>query len=132
MTGAAWSATLVVVAMLALVIGIYWYGQRQRKQLDQPLPAAQIGGDEPLALSEGCAQGLRMLSSEPILIKQQLDGTRVQIEHRPMVPIALFASKDAAGSLTEVASRVSQRYGFQWVAIVAVREDGSVTVNRIK
>jgi hypothetical protein len=132
MTRVAFLVTLVVVAMLLLVLGIYWYGQRQKTHLDQPLPAARIGGDEPLELSEGCAEGLRALSAEPILIKQQLDGTRVQIEHRPMVPIALFASKDAAGSLIEVASRVSQRYGLQWVAIVAVREDGSVTVNRIK
>lgn len=134
MTGVAWSASLVLVAMAVLVVGVYRYGQRKKRQLDQVETglAAHIGVDEPLELTEACVEGLLALSPEPILIKQQLDGTRVQIEHRPMVPIALFASKDAAGSLTEVASQLSHRYGLQWAAIVTAHESGSVTVNRIK
>jgi hypothetical protein len=134
MTGVAWSATLVVVAMAMLVLGVYWYGQRKKKQLEEVEagPVVHIGVDEPLELSEESVAGLCALSPEPILIKQQLDGTRVQIEHRPMVPIALFAGKDAAGALTEVASRLSLRYGLEWVAIVTAHEEGPVTVNRIK
>ncbi len=121
----------LMIALLLLSAGVYWYGRRAKNQLDERVPVSRIGVDEPLDVTGQCAEALHALSAEPVLVKQQLDGTRVQIENRPMVPIALFAGKDVAGALTEAASRISERFGLEWVAIVAVREDGKVTVNRI-
>ncbi len=69
---------------------------------------------------ESVAQ-LRALSAEPILLKQGEDGVRVQIEHRPMMPLMAFLGKDVSSALQETAGEVTERYGVKWVVLVSVR-----------
>ena len=71
------------------------------------------------------------LSSEPILLKQSEEGVRVQIEHRPMLPLMAFVGKDVSAALTEAAGRVSEQWGPKWVVLLTAREDGDVSVQRL-
>ena len=72
------------------------------------------------------------LSAEPILLKQGEEGVRVQIEHRPMMPLMAFAGQGrSSAALYETAARVTERYGAKWVVLVSAREDGRVTVQRL-
>ena len=68
---------------------------------------------------------------EPILIKQGEDGVRVQIEHRPMMPLMAFLGNDVSAALNETAGAVSERYGVKWVVLVSAHEDGRVTLQRL-
>ena len=72
------------------------------------------------------------LSAEPILLKQGEEGVRVQIEHRPMLPLMAFAGQGAvSAAFNEAAARVSERWGPRWVVLLSAREDGTVSAQRL-
>ena len=85
---------------------------------------------EPLVLHvpPASAAQLRALSPEPLLLKQSPDGLRVQIESRPMVPVALFAGKEIGVALIESAALISESLGPQWATLVSAAEDGTLSV----
>jgi hypothetical protein len=84
-----------------------------------------------LDVSQSCVAGLRSLSDEPVLLKQSADGLRVQIETKPLVPVAIFSGKQAADSLKEAAAAVGERYGPIWTVIVSEAGDDSLLVRRL-
>jgi len=119
----------VTVALVALAF-VWWYASRTKRQLDE---SSQIvaGARGIIDLRPESAAQLRALSSEPILMKQSEEGVRVQIDHRPMMPLRAFLGKEVAGALQEAAGEVSERYGVKWVVLVDASDAERVTVKRL-
>src|SRR5271169_5683017 len=126
---------LVIIATLALLVVIggtlYWYASSVKRSLDAP--SALLAAQSPLSLtlSERSTASLAHLSQEPILIKQAEDGLRVQLDNRPLVPIAILTDLAAAAALREIVAGVSQDYGARWTALVTTAVDGSIRVQRL-
>jgi len=120
----------LIVALVALV-AVWFYARRVKTDLDTS-PTAVAGARASLELSPDSVHRLRELSSEPILLKQGEEGVRVQIEHRPMMPLMAFAGQGAVGAaLNEAAMRVSEQWGPKWVVLLSAREDGAVSAQRL-
>ncbi len=64
-------------------------------------------------------------------MKQAPDGLRVQLENRPLIPLAMFSDPAAMAAMREIAVLISQRYGAEWTALVTVADDGTATVRRL-
>jgi uncharacterized membrane protein len=124
-----WVLAFLVVALVALVV-VWYFARRVKDDLDTS-PTAAAGARASLELQPGNAARLYELSSEPILLKQSEEGVRVQIEHRPMLPLMAFVGKDVSAALTEAAGRVSEKWGPKWVVLLTTREDGDVSVQRL-
>jgi hypothetical protein len=126
MTNAAYIIIPFLVGTMLLALG-WWWARRVKRDLDAQVA---LGTKEPLVLRvpRATAAQLRALSPDPLLLKQAPDGLRVQIENRPMVPVALFAGKDIAVALIESAARISERLGPQWATLVNAAEDGTLSV----
>ena len=130
MSGAAlWVLVFLGVALVALLL-VWYYARRVKTDLDSA-PAAAAGARASLEMTPANAARLRELSAEPILLKQSEEGVRVQIEHRPMLPLMAFVGKDVSAALTEAAGRVSEQWGPRWVVLLTAHEDGSVKVQRL-
>ena len=123
---------LVTIALIVLVSLLYWYGTRLKRTLDSSAPAA-LAAQEPLSfrLSEAGTASLAHLSQEPILIRQAPDGLRVQLDNRPLVPIAILTDLAAAAALREIVAGTSRTYGARWTALVIPSGDGAVSVQRL-
>jgi hypothetical protein len=119
----------LIIALVALAI-VWWYARRVKDDLDDS-PSIVAGARGVIELRPESVAQLRALSAEPILLKQGEDGVRVQIEHRPMMPLMAFLGKDVSSALQEAAGEVTERYGVKWVVLVSVHEDGRVTVQRL-
>jgi hypothetical protein len=120
---------LFLLVVLAALLVLWWYARRVKQDLDQPEIVAGARGVVELR-PESLAQ-LRQLSSEPILLKQTEEGVRVQIEHRPMMPLMAFVGRDVSSALGEAAVAVSERFGPVWVVLLSPQEDGNATVQRL-
>ena len=116
------------VALIALLV-VWWYARRVKQDLDQPKSVA--GARDVVELKPASMAELRQLSAEPILLKQSEEGVRVQIEHRPMMPLMAFVGRDVNAALGEAAVAVSERFGPVWVVLVTPGEDGQATVQRL-
>jgi hypothetical protein len=120
----------LVVALIALVV--VWYVARRMKSDFDTSPSAVTGSRATLELSADSVLRLRELSQEPILLKQGEEGVRVQIEHRPMLPLMAFVGKgEVSAALNEAAARVSEQWGPQWVVLLSSRDDGTVSAQRL-
>ena len=120
----------LVVALLAL-LAVWFYARREKTDLDSS-PSAVAGARASLELSPQSVSRLRELSAEPILLKQGEEGVRVQIEHRPMMPLMAFVgSGEVSAALNEAAGRVSEQWGPRWVVLLTAREDGGVSAQRL-
>jgi hypothetical protein len=127
------TTNLAILAFLgAALVGliIAWYWARALKERYEAEARAQNARVK-LELSPGHGDHLRRLTAEPILLKQAEDGVRVQIDDRPMVPLAAFLGGDAAAALREAAARVAQHFGQTWTVLLTVDADESVTVHRL-
>jgi hypothetical protein len=118
----------LLAALVALMI-VWWYARRVKQDLDQPEIVAGARGV--VELRPESIEQLRRLSVEPILLKQSEEGVRVQIEHRPMMPLMAFVGRDVSTALGEAAAAVSERFGPVWVVLLDAGEDGRVTVQRL-
>ena len=119
----------LVVALIALAV-VWWYARHVKEALDESSRIVS-GARGVIDLTPASMEQLRKLSSEPILIKQSEEGVRVQIEHRPMMPLMAFLGKDVSAALGETSAAVTERYGVKWVVLVSVGEDDCVTVQRL-
>jgi len=120
----------LVVALVALVV--VWFAARRMKTDLDTSPSAVAGARAALELAPDNARRLRELSAEPILLKQGEEGVRVQIEHRPMMPLMAFVGKgEVSAALNEAAVRVSEQWGPRWVVLLSAREDGRVSAQRL-
>jgi hypothetical protein len=130
-TGLVITVLLLTLMAVALVV-VFSYGERAKKRLASEPPAA-LAALPPftVAVSETNAAAAAGLSQEPIFMKQAADGLRVQLDNRPLVPIAMFSDPAAMAALREIGVRISQRYGGEWTAVVNVGADGSITVRRL-
>ena len=128
------AATVLLVVITLIIMGalLYWYASRVKRRLDAAPPAA-LAAQQPLifTLSDTAAASLAHLSQEPILIKQAEDGLRVQLDTRPLVPIAILTDLAAAAALREIVAGASRQYGARWTALVIATGDGSVSVQRL-
>jgi hypothetical protein len=115
-------------ALVGLIIAWYW-ARTLRERFEAE--ARSHGAALRLELSPGHGASLRGLTSEPILLKQSADGVRVQIDDRPMLPLAAFLAGDASAALREASVRVAQEYGQSWTVLLTVHGDESVTVQRL-
>jgi hypothetical protein len=116
-------------ALIALII-LWFYARNVKKGLDEPAGSA-AGARAEFQMPADRIRELRLLSAEPILLKQSEEGVRVQIENRPMVPLAVFLGNEVSMALGEAAAAVPQAFGAQWVVLVTPREDGRVFVQRL-
>jgi hypothetical protein len=118
----------LAVALIALLV-LWWYARRVKKDLDH----AEIvpGARGVVELRPESIEQLRQLSAEPILLKQSEEGVRVQIEHRPMMPLMAFVGREVNAALGDAAAAVSTRFGPVWVVLLTPGEDGQATVQRL-
>jgi hypothetical protein len=119
----------LVVALVALLV-VWVVARRMKSDLDAS-PSSVAGARASLELAPGSVVRLRALSAEPILLKQNEEGVRVQIEHRPMLPLMAFVGEDVSAALNEAAMKVSEHWGPRWVVLLTTGEDGSVTAQRL-
>jgi hypothetical protein len=124
-----WILVFLVVALVALLV-IWFLARRMKSDLDVS-PSSVAGARASLELAPVNVARLHELSEEPILLKQSEEGVRVQIEHRPMLPLMAFVGKDVSAALNEAAARVSEQWGPKWVVLLTALEDGSVSVQRL-
>ena len=124
-----WVLLFLVVALTALV-AVWFFARRVKSDLDTS-PSAAAGARAALELAPVNVARLHELSVEPILLKQSEEGVRVQIEHRPMLPLMAFVGKDVSAALTEAAVRVSEQWGPQWVVLLSARDAGTVSAQRL-
>ncbi len=124
-----WILAFLVLALVALVV--VWFLARRVKSDLETSPTALAGARAALKLTPVNVARLHELSSEPILLKQSEEGVRVQIEHRPMLPLMAFVGKDVSAAITEAAVRVSEQWGPSWVVLLTARESGDVSVQRL-
>lgn len=117
------------VALIALAVA-WWYARRVKQDLDEDSRAV-TGARSVMDLSPASVEQLRRLSAEPILIKQAEGGVRVQIDHRPMMPLMAFVGQDVSAALHEAAAAVTQRHGVRWVVLVTPAGDDRVSVQRL-
>jgi uncharacterized membrane protein len=120
---------LLGIALVALVIAWFLAGRVKRRLDDEPPGVA--GASATVRIAPANAHELRALTTEPILLKQTVDGVRVQIDDRPMVPLAVFMGKDVSAALRETSVAVSDVFGPLWTVLVTAREGGEVTVSRL-
>ncbi len=119
----------LIVALVALV-GVWIYARSVKRDLEMQ-PSAVTGACASLEMAPENVARLRELSAEPILVKQGDEGVRVQIEHRPMLPLMAFVGTDVSAALTEAAARVTERWGPRWVALITAGDEGGVTAQRL-
>jgi hypothetical protein len=124
-----WVLVFLSAALVALLL-VWYFGRRVKSDLDSA-PTAAAGARASLEMTPVNVSRLHELSSEPILLKQSEEGVRVQIEHRPMLPLMAFVGRDVSAALTEAAGRVSEQWGPKWVVLLTARDDGSVKVQRL-
>jgi hypothetical protein len=129
--GSAYAVVLafLIVALIALVV-VWWYARHLKQDLDES-SGIVAGARGVIELTPATMGQLRQLSAEPILLKQSEEGVRVQIEHRPMMPLMAFVGKDVSAALGETAAEITERYGVKWVVLVSVGQDDRVTVQRL-
>jgi hypothetical protein len=119
----------LIVAFVALAVA-WWYARHVKQELDESSHVV-AGARGVIELTPATMEQLRRLSSEPILLKQGEEGVRVQIEHRPLMPLMAFLGKDVSAALGETAAEVTERYGVKWVVLVSVGQDDRVTIQRL-
>ncbi len=119
----------LVVALVALAV-VWWYARHVKQDLDEATHIV-AGARGIIDLTPATMEQLRQLSSEPILLKQGEEGVRVQIEHRPLMPLMAFLGKEVSAALAETAAEITERYGVKWVVLVSVGEDDRVTLQRL-
>ncbi|MCX6362871.1 MAG: hypothetical protein NTW58_01620 [Actinobacteria bacterium] len=119
----------LVVALVALAV-VWWYARHVKQDLDEASHVV-AGARGVIELTPAAIEQLQQLSSEPILLKQGEEGVRVQIEHRPLMPLMAFLGKEVSAALAETAAGITERYGVKWVVLVSVGEDDRVTVQRL-
>lgn len=129
------SGTVVVIlvflgAALVALLAVWYFARRVKNDLDSS-PVAAAGARAALEITPANAARLHELSAEPILLKQSEEGVRVQIEHRPMLPLMAFVGEDVSAAITEAAGRVSEQWGPKWVVLLTARDDGSVSAQRL-
>jgi hypothetical protein len=129
--GSAYAVVLafLIVALIALMV-VWWYARHLKQDLDES-SGIVAGARGVIELTPATMGQLRQLSAEPILLKQSEEGVRVQIEHRPMMPLMAFVGKDVSAALGETAAEITERYGVKWVVLVSVGQDDRVTVQRL-
>ena len=119
----------LIIALIVLIV-VWYLARNMKKELDAPAGSA-AGATAEFELPRDRVSELRSLTTEPILLKQSEEGVRVQIDNRPMVPLAVFLGKEVSTALGEAAAAVTQTFGPQWVVLVTPREDGRVSVQRL-
>ncbi|MBE3034323.1 MAG: hypothetical protein IMZ74_14160 [Actinobacteria bacterium] len=117
------------VALIALAV-VWWYARHVKQDLDESSRIV-TGARGVIELTPAGMEQLRLLSSEPILLKQSEEGVRVQIEHRPLMPLMAFVGKDVSAALGETVAEITERYGVKWVVLVSVGQDDRVTMQRL-
>jgi len=117
------------VALISLAV-VWWYARHVKQELDESSHIV-AGARGVIELTPASMEQLRRLSSEPILLKQGEEGVRVQIEHRPLMPLMAFLGKDVSAALGATAAEITERYGVKWVVLVSVGKDDRVTIQRL-
>jgi len=129
-SSAMWGVLLFLIAALVALLVVYYYARNVKRELDEKGPSG-LGQRCSIEITSDHAVRLRELTDQPILLKQNEEGVRVQIDDRPMLPLAAFIGQDVSVALREAAMRVSQAFGSQWTALVTVDEDGTAKVERL-
>ncbi len=130
MSSAAYIIIVFVAVALIALAAVWWYARRMKADLDDQAHAV-AGAQSVIELAPNCVALLRGLSSDPILLKQSEEGVRVQIEHRPMMPLMAFVGKDASAALSAAAAEITERYGIRWVVLVSAGENDRVSILRL-
>jgi hypothetical protein len=121
---------IVSAAMVILLAVALSFTQRLKKRIDTDVPH-KVGPPVRLNVSPQSAERLARLSSEPVFVKQSPDGTRVQIDNRPLVPLVMLTDHDAVLGLNEAIMAATSRFGGTWSALLSSDDDGGVSVQRL-
>ena len=130
MSNAMWGVLIFLIAALIALIIVYYYARNVKRELDEQGPSV-FGQRCTIEITMEHAVQLMALTDQPILLKQSDEGVRVQIDDRPMMPLAAFIGQEVAAALREAAMRVSQSFGSRWTALVTVSQDGKGKVERL-
>jgi hypothetical protein len=129
-SNAMWGVLIFLIAALVALVIVYYYARNVKRELDEQ-GSGVFGQRCTIEVTADHAAQLRALTDQPILIKQTDEGVRVQIDDRPMMPLAAFIGQEVAAALRETAMRVSQAFGSSWTALVTVAEDGTGKAERL-
>ena len=105
--------------VIVLAVGLS-FSQRFKKRIDAEVPH-KVGPPVRLTVSPQSAERLARLSSEPVFVRQSPDGTRVQIENRPLVPLVMLTDHEAVLGLREAIVAASSRFGRDLVGVALER-----------
>ncbi len=128
---------VVTVVLIAAVVVAYSIAVRTKRSLESPATPLAPHAAVTVPLSETSAASLAHLSREPILLKQSTTGVRVQLDNRPLVPLAILTDTAAAAALREIVARASREYGAQWTVLVTPAEtmapgaSGTINLRRL-
>lgn len=123
---------IVLLLILVALLGVYYYGNRVKRRLESPGHVVSMQAAVTLSISPVNAARAATLSAEPIFLKQAVDGVRVQLDNRPLVPLSMFTDVTIVSALREIAVVVSQQFGAEWTALVSVDETGPISVRRLR
>jgi hypothetical protein len=126
---AIWLAFFAAAAA-ALVVA-WWIARRAKDKIDEGGKADRRLLISDLDLPPAVAGQLAEFTPEPIFLKQDGEGVRVQLENKPFIPLHFLTDQGAAAAMRQVALQVSQRFGPRWACLVTARADGRVTVRRL-
>jgi hypothetical protein len=118
-----------VIIVAILLVG-YFYGQKVKQRLDTP-KNPQMRAPIKVSVSHESAEYLARSLREPLIIKQALDGTRVQIDNRPLVPLVMLTDQGAQKAIREVVVAAGEKFGTTWMAVASTLEDGTVSVQQL-
>lgn len=119
------SAIIIVVLLV-----VYFYGQRVKRRLDTA-ETPHLGAPLTVTVSRDSAEHLARTVREPLIIKQGSDGTRVQIDNRPLVPLVILTDQVAQRAVREIVVAAGEKFGLTWTAVATSLEDGTVSVQRL-
>jgi membrane protein implicated in regulation of membrane protease activity len=88
-SSAMWGVLIFLIAALIALIVVYYYARNVKRELDEQGPSV-FGQRCTIEVTMEHAVQLMALTDQPILLKQSDEGVRVQIDDRPMMPLAAF------------------------------------------
>ena len=119
---------VLVVLAVVLVAGLV-VATRVKRRIDTDKPVA-VRVKRTIKVSPACIDRLRILSSEPVLVKLEEGVLRFQADKRPLAPVAI-APDEAGKGLREVGTVLVTEFGAHWVAVVHPVSEDALSVDRL-
>jgi hypothetical protein len=109
----------------------WWVARRAKDRIDGGSRSDRCLLISDLDVPSTVAWRLAALTPDPIFLKQDGHGVRVQLENRPVMSPHFLTDQGAAAAMHQITLAVSERFGPRWACLITARADGKVTVRRL-